>query len=259
MKSLLILSVLFFAASVGADTLYLEKGGIIEGVIEKEDESKIEINMGFGSATFEKRQVRSIERSSSEENRETIKKWEAKKKDLDAKAEEFKVAREKRFDSAYEHWMEEAEQKKAKEEGEAKYIRITRDESTRSLIVETLLNGKVKANLVLDTGASLVALSKKIGAELGVDTTDTKKDIIQMRLADGSRAAAKVIILESVRIQDVEVNKVMAAVMLEDISEASLRDGLLGMSFLNRFNLKMDLKNMKITLEKIKETDGQKK
>ncbi len=72
-----------------------------------------------------------------------------------------------------------------------------------------------------------------------------------MRLADGRRTAAKVIILESVRIQDVEVNKVMAAVMLEDISDPSLRDGLLGMSFLNRFNLKMDLKNMKITLEKI--------
>ncbi len=251
MRPLLILSVLFFAASAPADTLYLKNGGVIEGVIEKEDESKIEINMGFGSATFEKRQVRNIERSSSEENSEIIKKWEAKKKDLDAKAEEFKVAREKRFDSAYEHWMEEAEQKKAKEEGEAKHIRIARDERTRSLIVETLLNGKVKANLVLDTGASLVALSKKIGVELGVDMTDTKKDIIQMRLADGRRTAAKVIILESVRIQDVEVNKVMAAVMLEDISDPSLRDGLLGMSFLNRFNLKMDLKNMKITLEKI--------
>jgi len=252
----LILLTASFTASASADTLSLKNGGVIEGIIEKEDQDKIELNMGFGTATFQKRQIKKIERATAEENGSTIKKWDQKRRDLEVRAKEFEEAREKRFDTAYKDWMEEANQKKLKASGEAKHIQIARDERTRSIIVETLLNEKVKASLVLDTGASLVVLSMKIGEELGVDTTDTKNDIIEFRLADGSRTRAKTLVLDSVRIQDVEVNKVMAAVMLEQVHDPSLRDGLLGMSFLNRFNLKMDLKSMNITLEKLNEADN---
>jgi len=243
--------ILLLAGNVYADTVYLNNGGIIDGVIEKEDKDSVEVNMGFGSATFDKRQVKSIKKSSSEENNETMAKWEEKKAELESKENEFERARENRFNEAYKNWMDEEEQKKVREEGESKHIQVSRDERTKGIIVEALLNGKVKASLVLDTGASLVVLSKRIGEELGIDMEETKNGIMEFRLADGRRTKAKTVILDSLRIQDVELNKVMAAVLLDQINDPVLRDGLLGMSFLSQFNLKMNLKSMKITLEKI--------
>lgn len=251
MKRAVFFLILLLAGDVYADTVYLNNGGIIDGVVEKEDKDSVEVNMGFGSATFDKRQVKSIKKSSSEENNETMAKWKEKKAELESKENEFERARENRFSEAYKNWMAEEEQKKSREEGDAKHIQVARDERTKGIIVEALLNGKVKASLVLDTGASLVVLSKRIGEELGIDMEETKNGIMEFRLADGRRTKAKTIILDSVRIQDVELNKVMAAVLLDQINDPVLRDGLLGMSFLSQFNLKMDLKSMKITLEKI--------
>lgn len=251
MKKAVFFLVLFIAHSACADTVYLKNGGMIEGIIEKEDSDKVEVNMGFGSATFDRRQIKNIEKATSEENGKTIAMWEERRAELESKEKEFEQARETRFREAYKNWMDEAGQKKSREEGDTKHIQVTRDERTKGIIVEALLNGKVKANLVLDTGASLVVLSKRIGEELGVDMEDTKSGIMEFRLADGRRTKAKTLILDSVRIQDVELNKVMAAVLLEQVNDPMLRDGLLGMSFLSQFNLKMDLKSMKITLEKI--------
>ncbi len=147
--------------------------------------------------------------------------------------------------------MEDEQLKKAKNKAAAKEINIAREPGGKGIMVEVLLNDSVKVNLVLDTGASIVALSRKTGEELGMDLSDTKKDLIQMRLADGSSTMAKVIILKSVKVQDVEVKNVMAAVMLDEVPAIGLTEGLLGMSFLSKFNLKTDLKNMKMTLEKI--------
>jgi len=147
--------------------------------------------------------------------------------------------------------VEDEQLKKAKNKAAAKEINIAREPGGKGIMVEVLLNDSVKVNLVLDTGASIVALSRKTGEELGMDLSDTKKDLIQMRLADGSSTMAKVIILKSVKVQDVEVKNVMAAVMLDEVPAIGLTEGLLGMSFLSKFNLKTDLKNMKMTLEKI--------
>ncbi|MDP3790952.1 MAG: retropepsin-like aspartic protease [Candidatus Omnitrophota bacterium] len=247
--------VVMFAADAQADTLYLKNGGVVEGIIEKEDEKSIELNMGFGAATFQRQQVKSVKRSSQDDNTKTMIKWEEKKREIDARAKEFEDAREKRLDDAYENLMEDARQKKLKEEGEVKHIQIARDDRTKGILVQALLNEKIKVSLVLDTGASLIILSRRIGEELGVDMADEKTGIIEFKLADGRSASAKAVVLDSVRIQDVEVKSVMAAVMLGETNDPSLRDGLLGMSFLSRFNLKMDLKSMKITLEKINNTD----
>ena len=245
------LMIFFTASAVSADTVYLKNGGIMEGVIEKEDDKKVELNTGFGSVTFGKQQIKKIERSSLEENEKAIKKWEEEKEDLDAKAKEFEDARKKRSDDAYKNWMEEARLKKSSQEGEAKDVQVTRDESGKHIIAEALLNDKVKAVLMMDTGASIIVLSKRIGDELGLDTTDTGKDVMVLKLADGRTTNAKAIVLDSVKIGDVEAKKIMAAVLLDQLPDPSFKDGLLGMSFLSRFNIKMDLKTMKMSLEKL--------
>ena len=233
------------------DTVYLDNGKSVDGIIKKEDEKTIELNIGFGTVTFAKSQVKRIERSSAEEKYEIAKAWDEKKKELDLKEKEFEAARNKRFEEAYKNWTKEAREKKLREENDSKNIQLTRDQETKSILVEALLNDKVKSVLLLDTGASLVVLSRRIGDELGLDLADTKKDVMELKLADGRSALAKAVILESVSIQDIEVKNVMAAVMLDQLPDPRLKDGLLGMSFLNRFNLKMDLKSMKMTLEKL--------
>lgn len=248
-------TVIFFlialsAASAHADTVYLKNGGEVEGIIEKEDEQNLEVNMGFGTVTFKKSQVRSVERSSAEASVDMAKKWEEKKKELTAKEKEFNEARDKRFNDAYENWMDEAREKKSGEPGEVKSIKVAKDEGGSHVVVEALLNGKIKAVLLLDTGASLVVLSKRIGEELGLDTADAKNTMM-LRLADGRMANAKAVVLDNVKIGDVEVEKVMAAVIIDQLPAPNLKDGLLGMSFLNKFNIKMDLKEMKMTLERL--------
>ena len=147
--------------------------------------------------------------------------------------------------------MEDEQLKKAKNKAAAKEINIAREPGGKGIIVEVLLDNKVKTNLVLDTGASIVALSRKIGEELGIDLSDTKKDVMEMRLADGRRTMAKAIILDSVKIQGLEVKNVAAAIMLDQVPAIGVTEGLLGMSFLSKFNLKTDLKNMSMSLEKV--------
>ncbi len=252
-RFLMILAALFIAAPSLADKINLKNGGSIEGIIEKENEKSIDVNIGFGTVTLSKSQVKGIERSSAQDSYNIAADWEAKRKELESKEKEFEEARGRRFREAYENWMDEEKAKKLKEGSAAKHIQVARDQRTKGIVVETLLNDNVKANLILDTGASIIALSRNIGERLGVDLSDTKNDMMELRLADGRRASAKAVVLDSVKIQDVEVKKVMAAIMLDQAPDLTLGDGLLGMSFLNRFNLKIDLESMKMTLEKIVE------
>ena len=251
MMPVLFAAVLCAALLAHADTVSLKNGGSVTGIIEKEDENSVEVNVGFGTVTFKKVEIKYIERSSAEESRKLSRIWEGKRRELKSKVKEFEEARDKRFKGAYENWMEDEKAKKIGEGRVTKQIDIVREPGGKGIIVEVLLNNSVKVSLVLDTGASIIALSRKAGEDLGMDLSDTKKDVMEMRLADGSITMAKAIILDSVKIQDVEVKNVMAAIMLDQVRTIGVTEGLLGMSFLSKFNLKTDLKNMKMSLEKI--------
>ncbi|MDP2929628.1 MAG: retropepsin-like aspartic protease [Candidatus Omnitrophota bacterium] len=249
--SILFAIMLCAALPAHADTVNLKNGGSIDGIIVREDDNSVEVNTGFGTVTFKRAEIKDIERSSAEESRKISHVWEDKRKDLKSREKEFEEARDKRFKNAYENWMDDEKAKKTVEGRTAKQINITREPGGKGIVVEVLLNNKVKVNLVLDTGASIIALSPKVGEELGIDLSDVKKDIMEMRLADGSKTAAKAIMLDSVKVQDVEVKNVKAAIMLDQVPAIGVTEGLLGMSFLSKFNLKTDFKTMKMSLEKI--------
>jgi len=103
-----------------------------------------------------------------------------------------------------------------------------------NFIVDTTINGKVKVKLMLDTGASLMALSPEVCRKLGIKETSNLPSI-QMQTANGI-SQNKLIALDKVEIGDAEVGLVEASIGKKMLGIG----GLLGMSFLSNFRMEIN-------------------
>jgi len=228
MKKAMVLSLIFlaiFLAKSQADTLYLKNGRSIEGLIKSEDEETIELEVCQGVIKFDKNEIERIEKSAPQEARAIRLKWERQ------------IV-----------WAKQRLEKQQEEE-ERMPKKVEFFQGGQGIILNVTLNKKVQAVLVLDTGASLIMLRKGMAKKLRINLDKVKPDI-KLTLADGRKIDAKYIVLESVKAQGVEAENVEAAIMLEEAGEINFGDGLLGMSFLGRFNFKVDQKEKKLILEK---------
>jgi aspartyl protease family protein len=99
------------------------------------------------------------------------------------------------------------------------------------------INGK-SIEFMLDTGASSVVISQADADRLGIDYKHAPLGLAET--ANGT-APFKLVILNSVRIGDVEVANVEAAVI-----PANMRGALLGNSFLTRFQMKRENDTMRL-------------
>jgi len=175
---------------------------------------------------FSKGQIERIERVSSGEAASIRQKWDAKKqKALDKEKEE-----------------------QLKKELEPKQIDV--QQQSGHVVVEVLINKKIKASLILDTGATYMVLTHAMAQKIDLDIDERIGKDIEMVLADGRKAKAKYMLLDTVSAQGVEAKNVAAAVLPSDVADAKFKDGLLGMSFLKNFVFKVDQKNNKLVLEK---------
>jgi len=216
-----------FKIQAGADTLYLKNGRSIEGLVKKEDADNVDLEISFGSMKFSKKQIDHIDRSSPKEAELIRQQWADEKIKAQERAKEAELIREY----------------------EPKQVSV--DKQSGHVMVVTTLNKKVKAKLILDTGASLIILSNKIADNLGINANSDSAVPVELIVADGRRIKAKMVILDTVGVQDSEVKNIEAAILPEKESASIPEDGLLGMSFLKRFNFKIDQKNDKLTLEKL--------
>jgi len=205
---------------LSADTVSLKNGREIVGLIVKEDEKSIELNVGSGVVTFEKSNILHIRKTDLEESTSIRQKWQDNKL--------------------------KAEAVKSEQERQPKKVNVEHEKG--HIFLDVLLNGKVKVNLLLDTGATFVVLSSNIAEKLGVNLAREKRDLL-LQVADGRSVNAKLIVLKSLKVEGVEAKNVEAAVMPYS-SDAG--DGVIGMSFLRRFNFKVDYSRNKLILEKIK-------
>lgn len=215
-----------FTRQLGADTLYLKNGHSIEGLIRSEGGDFIELEVCSGKVKFRKSEIEKIKKTSPEESFALRQKWERQKLENQEKA--------------LKRQFEEAEKPK----------RIEFSQDAQGIILAVTLNKKVATSLVLDTGASLVVLKKDVAKKLKIDLDKVVSDA-KLILADGRQVKAKRVILESVKVEDVEAKDVEAAVMLDEVDNFAFADGLLGMSFLRRFNFKVDQKDKRLVLEKL--------
>jgi len=106
-----------------------------------------------------------------------------------------------------------------------------------------MADGQVNGGTVrflVDTGATQVAISSADASRLGIDYRKGQQAL--MGTANGTTVAYKVT-LNSVRVGDIEVNNIEAAVL----EGSQMPFALLGMSFLNRMEMKRDGQVMVLT------------
>lgn len=117
--------------------------------------------------------------------------------------------------------------------------------------VDAVINGRVHASLMVDTGAPLVMLSSGFVAKLGLDTDKLQKGY--MMTLNGRHPAAQVY-LRSLKLGRAEKNNVVTAVMLQENPEleSKFQDGLLGLSYLQGFHYTIDHKKKRLILRKLR-------
>ncbi len=115
-------------------------------------------------------------------------------------------------------------------------------------LVNVRVNGKVDGWFVVDTGASLMTLTEPFRARLGQDLA-TRRDV-EVTLADGTTRKAPVVSLSTVRVGTTEARDIEAAILPG--SAGGPVDGLLGMSFLGRFQIHLDVSRGELILHEFK-------
>jgi aspartyl protease family protein len=105
--------------------------------------------------------------------------------------------------------------------------------ASNEIVAFTTLNGRHTARFLVDTGASYVAITPELAAKLGVSS---KEPEVLVDTANGPTTGQPVM-LDSVALQGATAGHVNALIMKRLPAEL---DGLLGMSYLARFDMKVD-------------------
>lgn len=103
----------------------------------------------------------------------------------------------------------------------------------RAVIVPVTFNRSVETNLLLDTGASMTMISRRVAAALALPATGTA-----LLAGIGGTVNVPILRVASVQVGVVEVNDM--AVSVHDLSRSAPFEGLLGMDFLGRFDVAVD-------------------
>jgi clan AA aspartic protease (TIGR02281 family) len=111
---------------------------------------------------------------------------------------------------------------------------------------EVILNGRLKQNFVVDTGASFTLINRVAAKELGIPVNETTPFIRVSSVTDV--VLTPLITLDSIKVGRAEVENVEALIY----PLASGGDGLLGNSFLNKFRVVIDSMSGKMTLYTMK-------
>lgn len=258
-------AILMSAGPCQADVVRLKNGNVVEGIVEKEDERSLEVNLGFGTATFLKDEVASVEKKGPDAAQALWDGWAQRRREEAARAPEQQRERE-RSRKAAEALRQAGEQRRQSKDGAAaRRVRVTARNG--QMIVNAVLNGRQRAALIVDSGAGTTLISRGLADRLGLDVSSMKK--YSTRVADGRTVEAALGTLESLKVQDaetkdlkdagVELQNVEVCVLIDGsspVSEsedgiATTQDGLLGMSFLKHFQFNADYGSGAIFFQKI--------
>ncbi|MFC1576707.1 TIGR02281 family clan AA aspartic protease [Candidatus Omnitrophota bacterium] len=242
---LLALTINVYGICALAETIVLKNGEKVIAKVLKETDEAVVISKGGGSfvSAIARTRIKLIRESTPAElAKEEGKKAESEK---NVKKALFDRKAQKTLSGKGAH-MERYETQVGLAKKARGRIKIKFSEG-RQGVVDTLLNGKVTAALLVDTGASMIVISGDVARKLGIDYANIDERITVV-LADGSQSTAVPITLESVQVGSSAVKDVKAAIS-EDGPGGDI-DGLLGMTFLGYFHVKLDTKENCLVLEK---------
>lgn len=161
-------------------------------------------------------------------------------------AEAYRHEREDERDS---HFFARISERLDSLDGEfSKVIIQTTTSHGGTTVVTALVNDRVRGRFILDTGAVLVTISEAFAERLKLDMNARKE--IQLVLADGRKISGGSVILSSLQMGDARVERVQAVVLPATVKEDV--DGLLGMSFLKNFVVRLDGATGKLILKQFK-------
>ncbi len=109
-------------------------------------------------------------------------------------------------------------------------------------LVEVVINGRGKARLLLDTGASMITLNRSVARRLGLDVLSAPK--IPFSTA-GGKVEMPLVALDLVDVSGASARLVETAINPMDMGGI---DGLLGMSFLSNFKFEIDQIHSRLVL-----------
>lgn len=235
------LGVFLFSPAGRADTVRLKNGNAVSGIILNDDEQGVTLEINIGTVKFRRTEIDRVDKNLSPRGVSDLRQqWNAAR-------QREQAARQKT-----------EEERRQLEEGRPKTRQVSVDKETGHVFVTALINGKIPARLLVDTGATLTVLSPKIGAQIrgakgGAASGDKSapQRNVELTLADGRKVQSDYILLNSLSIDDSSASNVDAAI-ISDANAFSENDGVLGMSFMSRFNVGINQKEGKLTLEKLK-------
>ena len=122
-------------------------------------------------------------------------------------------------------------------------------DKTGHFFADVVLNNNAHASLIVDTGAPVVLLSSRFIRLLGIDVATAKEGFVTV--LNGKYKAVE-ISLNSLQLGDAQGSDITAAVLLEDNKEieSAFKDGLLGLSFLNKYHFTLDQDGQRLILRK---------
>ncbi|MBL7158038.1 MAG: retroviral-like aspartic protease family protein [Candidatus Omnitrophica bacterium] len=232
---------ILFTQRLAADTVELENGKVIVGAILSETESAVVISKQGGDFVYSisRERIRNIRKSTEGEivrqRRAEQKTYLVDKKVDEIKKGELDAYRKERYKTQVEN------AKKARGRIKIKFA------DGRFGVVDALINKNGTSKLLVDTGASMVVITRAAANRLGIEVVDDMGKI-SVVLADGSMTKAIPVVLDSVKVGHSEVKNVKAAI--SETSPGDGLDGLLGMTFLRYFHVKLDSNENCLVLEK---------
>ncbi len=116
------------------------------------------------------------------------------------------------------------------------------------LVVDAVLNGRLKTQFLVDTGASFVTISRSTAEELGIQIDDDTAEAAVMTASGWE--VVPMTVLRKIVIGGAEVSNVEALIM--DLPQRSEIDGLLGLTFLNKFKVSVDSNRGRLILVSLK-------
>jgi clan AA aspartic protease (TIGR02281 family) len=127
----------------------------------------------------------------------------------------------------------------------ANEIKLPIPKNPRIITLDAMVNQQEKGSFLLDTGATYTAISTAMAHRLKLDLVHAEK--MPITTANGTIYVPKVV-LKTIRLGNLEAHNVEATVM--DLSSNTGLSGLLGLSFLEQFELNLHPNRQMVTFRK---------